>query len=88
MEIGIWSAKMKQPRTEKGTFESQYTEKRGQPIAIRLPESLDKQLREVVGWESASDNPKLKQWIEKAIAAQLSVTTSESKKKPQAGQEN
>jgi hypothetical protein len=88
MEIGVSSAKMKQPRTEKGTFESQYKERRGQPIAIRLPESLDTQLREVVGWESASDNPKLKQWIEEAIAIRLSVTTQGSKKKPQAGQEN
>jgi hypothetical protein len=74
---------MKQPRTEKGTFESQYQERRGQPISIRLPESLDTKLRKVVGWESSADNPKLKQWIEEAIAARLSATTEKSKKKPQ-----
>lgn len=88
MEIRVSPAKMKQPRTGKGTFESQYKERRGQPIALRLSESLDTKLRKVVGWKSAEDNPKLKQWIEEAIAARLSVTTEESKKKPQAGQEN
>ena len=63
---------MQQPRTEKGTFASQYQERRGQPIALRLPKSLDAQLRGAVGWKSSEDNPKLKQWIEEAIAAHLS----------------
>lgn len=62
---------MQQPRNKKGTFESQYKEKRGQPIALRLPQSLDGQLRDAIGWQSSEDNPKLKQWIEKAIAARL-----------------
>jgi hypothetical protein len=88
MEIEVSPVKMMQPRTEKGKFESQYKERRGQPIALRLAESLDTKLRKVVEWKSAEDNPKLKQWIEEAIAAQLSVTTEESKKKPQLGQEN
>ena len=70
---------MNQPRTEKGTFESQYKERRGQPIAIRLPESLDARLRDAVEWKSSEDNPKLKRWIEEAIAARL----EESQKKPQ-----
>ena len=92
MEIRVSSISMLQPRTDKGTFESQYKERRGQPIALRLPGNLDKKLREVVGWESGEDNPKLKQWIEEAIAARLSSgvgATTGSKKKPQKkGQEN
>ena len=66
---------MQQPRTKKGKFESQYKEKRGQPISIRLPESLDQKLRDAIGWESSADNPKLKQWLEDAIAARLSEST-------------
>ncbi|MDJ0573015.1 MAG: hypothetical protein QNJ53_28810 [Pleurocapsa sp. MO_192.B19] len=67
---------MQQPRTKKGTFESQYKERRGQPIALRLPESLDAQLRDAVDWKTSEDNPKLKQWIEEAIAARLSEQNS------------
>lgn len=81
-----------QPRTDKGTFGSQYKERRGQPIALRLPENLDKKLREAIEWESNEDNPKLKQWIEEAIAAQLSsgvgATTGRKKKPQKKGQEN
>jgi hypothetical protein len=69
---------MQQPRNKKGTFESQYKEKRGQPIALRLPQSLDGQLRDAIGWQSSEDNPKLKQWIEKAIAARLSENKDSS----------
>jgi hypothetical protein len=69
---------MQQPRNKKGTFESQYKERRGQPIAIRLPESLDAQLRNAVGWKSSEDNPKLKQWIEQAIAGRLSENNNSS----------
>jgi hypothetical protein len=72
MESRVSFVSMQQPRNKKGTFESQYKEKRGQPIAIRLPESLDAQLRDTVGWKSSEDNPKLKQWIEEAISTQLS----------------
>ena len=66
---------MQQPRSKTGKFESQYKEKRGQPISIRLPESLDQKLRDAVGWSSSADNPKLKQWLEDAIAARLSEST-------------
>lgn len=62
---------MKQPRTVKGTFASQYPEKRGEPISLRLPKNLDKKLREVVGWQSKEDNLKLKMWLEKTIAEAL-----------------
>jgi hypothetical protein len=62
---------MKQPRTVKGTFASQYSEKRGEPISLRLPKNLDKKLREVVGWQSKEDNLKLKIWVENAIAEAL-----------------
>ncbi len=78
MELRVSFVSMLQPRTKKGTFESQYKERRGQPIAIRLPESLDAQLRDAVGWESSGDNPKLKQWIEEAIAARLSENKDNS----------
>jgi hypothetical protein len=80
MELRVSPAKMQQPRTDKGTFESQYSERRGQPISLRLPENLDRKLREAVSWESGADNPKLKQWIEEAIAAKLSDTATEPKK--------
>jgi hypothetical protein len=78
MESRISFVSMQQPRNKKGTFESQYKEKRGQPIALRLPQSLDGQLRDAVGWKSSEDNPKLKQWIEKAIAARLSENKDNS----------
>jgi hypothetical protein len=78
MESRISFVSMQQPRNKKGTFESQYKEKRGQPIALRLPQSLDEQLRDAIGWKSSEDNPKLKQWIEKAIAARLSENKDNS----------
>ena len=65
---------MQQPRTKKGKFDSPYSERRGKPISIRLPESLDQQLRELVGWQSSADNPKLKQWLEEAITEKLQST--------------
>ncbi len=76
MESRVSFVSMQQPRTKKGTFESQYKERRGQPIALRLPESLDAQLRDAVDWKTSEDNPKLKQWIEEAIAARLSEQNS------------
>ena len=76
MESRVSFVSMQQPRTKKGTFESQYKERRGQPIALRLPESLDAQLRDAVDWKTSEDNPKLKQWIEEAIAARLSEHNS------------
>ncbi len=54
---------MRQPRL-RGKFSSQYREPRGKPLALRLPESLDKELRELAG-----DN--LKQWVEDAIALKI-----------------
>ena len=67
---------MKQPRTTKGKFTSQYQERRGQPISLRLPETLDRELREVVGWTGSADNPELKAWVEEAIAQRLREVNS------------
>jgi hypothetical protein len=60
-----------QPRTETGRFESKYEEPRGNAIALRLPQSLDVELRKVVGWNSKEDNAALKAWIEAAIFEKL-----------------
>ncbi len=55
----------------KGKFKSKYKEKRGNAIALRLPESVDQATRTAAGWNSPADNPKLKHWIEDAIAEKL-----------------
>jgi len=55
---------MKQPRITGGKFGSQYKERRGDVIALRLPQSLDEALRAAAG-----DN--LKTWVEEAIALKL-----------------
>ena len=60
-----------QPRATQGRFASPYTERRGEAIALRLPQSLDQSLREIVGWESKADNATLKAWVEAAIAEKL-----------------
>ena len=60
-----------QPRSPRGRFSSQYKERRGETIALRLPESLDQQLREAAGWKSKDDNRALKDWVEQAIAEKL-----------------
>ncbi len=62
---------MKQPREPTGKFASQYKERRGNTISIRLPKSLDEATRTAAGWNSTEDNPKLKHWIEDAIAERL-----------------
>lgn len=36
-------------RAQSGKFESQYKERRGRPLAFRLPESLDNRLFDYVG---------------------------------------
>lgn len=60
-----------QPRAHNGRFDSHYHEPRGEAIALRLPKSLDTELRQTVGWASREDNPALKAWVEAAIAEKL-----------------
>ena len=60
-----------QPRATKGRFASPYPERRGEAIALRLPQSLDRSLREMVGWQSKADNASLKAWVEAAILEKL-----------------
>lgn len=75
--------KVKQPRGEKGMFGSAYREPRGEPIALRLPKSLDIVLRQVAG-------DQLKLWVEQAIEEKLerdgaenaNLPTSEKAQKP------
>jgi hypothetical protein len=62
---------MKQPRQKTGKFASPYQERRGNPISLRLPQSLDEAMRAAVSWQSAEDNHKLKEWIEDAISQKL-----------------
>jgi hypothetical protein len=52
-----------QPR-ENGRFGSPYKERRGEPISLRLPQSLDHHLRVVAG-------EGLKDWVEQAIREKL-----------------
>jgi hypothetical protein len=54
---------MKQPRV-KGKFSSHYVERRGDPIALRLPASLDEQIRELAGDD-------LKEWITQVLAREV-----------------
>lgn len=60
-----------QPRAATGRFTSRYVERRGSAIALRLPQSLDHQLRETVGWQSKADNRALTAWVEAAILEKL-----------------
>lgn len=46
-------------------------EKRGAAISLRLPESLDRELRAAAGWQSSADNAALRDWIEAAIREKL-----------------
>lgn len=55
---------MKQPHVEKGRFGRIYAEPRGKAIALRLPESIDKQARIIAG-----DN--LTDFIREAVAEKL-----------------
>jgi hypothetical protein len=59
------------PRSANGQFVSRYAERRGQAIALRLPLSLDHQLRATAGWRSKADNKQLTAWIEAAILEKL-----------------
>lgn len=52
-----------QPRNG-GKFASPYKERRGNPISLRLPQSLDQHIRVVAG-------PDLKDWVEQAIREKL-----------------
>jgi hypothetical protein len=66
--IGV--VNMEQPRdTKSGQFRQTGMEPKGDPIALRLPRSLDTQLREVAGAD-------LKRWIETAIAEKLAKLNS------------
>ena len=60
--------KQDQPRTEKGQFGQKPAgvERRGEAIALRLPASLDAQVRAAAGWQSAADNIVLRDWVEGA----------------------
>jgi hypothetical protein len=60
-----------QPRAQRGRFASPYSERRGAAIALRLPQSIDQSLRNIVGWRSKDDNPNLKAWVEAAIREKL-----------------
>lgn len=63
---------IQQPRdTKSGKFGSEYKEKRGEVIALRLPQSLDQEVRDRAGWKSAADNYKLKEYVEAAIREKL-----------------
>ncbi|MEL6382461.1 MAG: hypothetical protein AAFQ89_08305 [Cyanobacteria bacterium J06626_18] len=65
------SNQFQQPRAATGQFISRYVERRGSAIALRLPQSLDHQLRETVGWQSKADNKALTAWVEAAILEKL-----------------
>ena len=65
------SKPVQQPRAATGQFISRYVERRGNAIALRLPQSLDHQLRETVGWHSKADNKALTAWVEAAILEKL-----------------
>lgn len=62
---------VRQPRSASGRFISHYSERRGQAIALRLPQSLDQTLRQAVGWRSKADNPVLTAWVMAAIQEKL-----------------
>lgn len=56
---------VKQDKT--GKFRSIYQEKRGEPISLRLPVSLDAAMRAAAEQEGIT----VKQWVENAIAFKL-----------------
>lgn len=72
-----WSG-AEQPRNAKAKFQSQYKERRGDAIALRLPASLDEQVRAAAAWQDKTDNPKLKAWIEAALREKLERDEPES----------
>lgn len=55
---------MKQPHVEKGRFGRIYTEPRGKAIALRLPESVDREARMIAG-------DKLTDFIKEAVAEKV-----------------
>lgn len=71
VESGLKAGRLEQPRTATGRFVSCYAERRGDAIALRLPQSLDRRLRDAVGWQSKADNKALTAWVEAAIFEKL-----------------
>ena len=67
-----------QPRNPQSKFQSQYKERRGEAIALRLPLSVDEKVRAAANWQDKADNPKLKAWIEAAIREKLARDEPES----------
>jgi hypothetical protein len=65
---------MDQPRI-KGKFAQKETERRGDAIALRLPASLDAQVREAAGWQSGADNTALRDWVEGACKLRVNGGT-------------
>ena len=65
-----WSG-AKQPRSANAKFQSQYKERRGDAIALRLPLSVDEKVRAAANWQDKADNAKLKAWIEAALREKL-----------------
>lgn len=56
-----------QVRNERGRFDSPYKERRGDPISLRLPVSLDQKLRDRCG----NDRAKIRAFIEEALREKL-----------------
>jgi hypothetical protein len=69
--VGYTDDMKQQPRAKTGIFASPYNEPRGEAIALRLPRTLDEQLRGTVGWLGTEDNPKLRAFIEEAVREKL-----------------
>jgi len=64
-----------QPRTAKGKYGVKAGELKGDAIALRLPASLDVQVRESAGWSSKGDNDLLRAWVEGACKDRVSGST-------------
>lgn len=64
-----------QPRAG-GMFQSQYQERRGEAIALRLSASLDAQVRQAAGWQSKADNTALRDWVEAACKERVARAAS------------
>ncbi|PSN19879.1 hypothetical protein C7271_04975 [filamentous cyanobacterium CCP5] len=71
VESRLEAGRFEQPRAATGRFVSCYAERRGDAIALRLPQSLDRRLRSAVGWQSKADNKALTAWVEAAISEKL-----------------
>jgi hypothetical protein len=59
---------MDRTRNSDGQFVREYSEPRAKTaIAFRLPESVDRELRQLLGWESSADNKQLHDWVAEAV---------------------